>query len=999
MEASMFRKGIALLLCVVLMSCLLVGCAQPAANGEESAVFAPGYGIRAAVVYSGGESWLDTLHLLEQSPMLGLSVEGLRAGEAELDGYDVLYLDESLLETAPESFFTDVAEYTRAGGAVFLPNGFVHAFPGEYLGISAVEKIDGCLTEPEYPRCDGDESALQQIVRDFSDLYTRYADFSVLRQHDYGWGVKTADALPLVKWNGLTVYALHSYGEGTVLFTNPLLPSAYSTGRLSMELEEGDSAYASTTASFNQLLLCGFAEYIAKQTYGFALERSYGYFGTPSMAWELHYEEITGIANGSMQIFSELCESYDQIPSFTLIRNSYRWFQRSESVTYLINQAAEGSDFAMDYHESAYSSGTHVDAGGQWLSLASVENAGSYFLDYPEFTNRAYPQAADFDGDGYTDILCGSMDGCVYYFKGLGYENGRLRVAEAECLTDADGAVIDFGYYSAPRFYDVDGDGTLDLVCGWSDGGVRWFSGGSGGYTPRGMLLQSDVRGQALPELADLNGDGVAELILGSDKGILMVYSGSRGADGVLSYSHFEAMSLSKLCANAGLGGWLAPAAADYNGDGVTDLALGVYDGYVALLLGQLGGGYAFGGYVTAEEKNYKGNNNLKFGNFAAPCFVDLNGDGSADLICGSQEYGMAYPIDSGYFPYEQELREQVAYADAHDYYMGVHFYTNAYASPEREAYELQAHKDAFAYYGLDTEKVGVNQHTWYTSRLGGAQTMASIYDAGLYWQSGFAAPGAAAGTPQAAAENVVSLPFFLMENGERTTLVQNNATLMYGDPAWYAISARYRMPVCIYYHCDFAYESDDPTHASLRTVQGFRETYGYNFNREDQLMLASAAALHQSVEAEGSLAEELALRSGDPSGEYDLYDAAVYASLGARMVLSDRVNTDALRVDADVWYRDGNNIILGLNREVRVYAGSDVEDTPHIRRINMAANVTVTETGAAVEFLSGGMMELAVEGEAATDDPGWKVISRGDETIFIKFGGGETLHLVFQED
>ena len=180
--------------------------------------------------------------------------------------------------------------------------------------------------------------------------------------------------------------------------------------------------------------------------------------------------------------------------------------------------------------------------------------------------------------------------------------------------------------------------------------------------------------------------------------------------------------------------------------------------------------------------------------------------------------------------------------------------------------------------------------------------------------------------------------------------------------------------------------------------MQDFRESYGYNFNREDQLMRASAAALHQSVEVQGGLTGEegLTLTLGDPTGMFDLYDEDVYRSLGVRMVLSKRLEAKNLQIDADVWYREGNTVVLGLNRSVTVRQNGEEQSDPHIRRINMAADVTVTDTGAQVDFLSGGMMELAVEGTVTTDTPGWTVIQREHETVFTKYGTNGSLHLIF---
>ena len=117
------------------------------------------------------------------------------------------------------------------------------------------------------------------------------------------------------------------------------------------------------------------------------------------MSWELHYEEITGIAHNSMQLFYELCQEYGQIPSYTLIRSSYWWFLRAESITYLLNQSTDGKlEYEMDLEESAYSSGTHIVCDGAWLQINAIENAGSYFREYPEYDYRAYPSFGNING-------------------------------------------------------------------------------------------------------------------------------------------------------------------------------------------------------------------------------------------------------------------------------------------------------------------------------------------------------------------------------------------------------------------------------------------------------------------------------------------------------------------------------------------------------------------------------------------------------------------------
>ena len=76
-------------------------------------------------------------------------------------------------------------------------------------------------------------------------------------------------------------------------------------------------------------------------------------------------------------------------------------------------------------------------------------------------------------------------------------------------------------------------------------------------------------------------------------------------------------------------------------------------------------------------------------------------------LICGSLEYGASYPIDSEYFPYKSELMEQIKYFRDNYIYVGAHFYTTAYSSAEREAYELQRHLESLKLYGVVSDKLG----------------------------------------------------------------------------------------------------------------------------------------------------------------------------------------------------------------------------------------------------------------------------------------------------
>lgn len=1008
----MKRRLCCLVLCASLICSLLAGCGvqllqnetsaeAPAIRAQQLPEAVGAYGLTAAVLYDGSQSgngWQDICDLMEQSVFIGLTVEAVDVTAGyDLAGYDLVIPDVSLLDG---SALTDAAArlvtYTEQGGYVLLDNAFYQVMPMDYLGVSQITVLDGCPLEMTYPEVGDDLGAIQELIADLASLYGDYHEAGTLLEKDYGRGFVADTATVLAQWNGQAIYTYNQYGAGGVLMTNPLLPNVYSLGNLSMTGRTGEeTAFSNTTASCNQLLYSRFAAFVSKQKFGYALNRVFGYHGSPSMSWELHYEEITAFANNSMKLFDDICREYQQIPSFTIIRSSYWWFLRTETVTYLRNQAESGYEFQMDYDESAYSSGTHIVSDGQWLHLNSIEKAGSYFLDYPEHNYRAYPCFGDLDGDGKDELLSGSEDGYLYLYDNLNYDD-RLSADSATRLTDEKGLALQVAGFSAPQTLDLSGDGVPDLICGSSDGCIYWYEGrGDGTYLERGLLLDTDIPGQALPAVGDINGDGVADLAVGSDQGVLLLYYGQRTENGlVFDWTQME--SYTKICGNAELGDWLAPAFVDWNGDGCMDLAVGTFDGYIAILAGDGQGGMAFEGYIDLDEMNYKGNSHAKFGNYCVPCFYDVDGDGAGDLVCGALEYGLAYPIDSEYFPYRAELQAQFDYAARNHLYVGVHHYTNGFASARRERYELQRHKEAFASYGWDFEGLGTNAHTWYQSILGDTQTLNGEYAAGLLWNSGFSSPGDTGISPQSAAENVISLPFFLQTDGENTILVQNNSVLPYKDSSWTAISARYKMPVCVYYHCDFVYESDAGARDYAEKVQQFQWQYGYNFVREDQLMAASAAAynLNVAVEQQGN---SLYLTALELSQDGALYDAVSQSAVGVELEFAEGIDASACQCDAQVWHREGNSLFFSLAQPVTV--SPQVEDTSCLRQVNLPAEITVLENGADVRFLNDGMLQVVAAGKAQTSSVGWTVTEQNGNTVFTKYGSADTLRIRYTED
>lgn len=231
---------------------------------------------------------------------------------------------------------------------------------------------------------------------------------------------------------------------------------------------------------------------------------------------------------------------------------------------------------------------------------------------------------ADLNGDGIWDFVTGGHTG-LHLFINQG-------TADEPVWAEAPGffAGITVGHYPVMDLADVDGDGDLDMVVGYSeDGSVKVFF--NTGTATQGIFSQNesitlgDIGLYAFPIFVDYNGDGLMDILCGRDSQGFVFYENTGTATSPVWQENSGYFS--------GLGQgtyWNAPTLADINGDGQLDLLYGTAFGDLKL--------YYNNG--TALEPNWQANTSvfsgmINTGGASNPVFYDWDSDGDYDLICG----------------------------------------------------------------------------------------------------------------------------------------------------------------------------------------------------------------------------------------------------------------------------------------------------------------------------------------------------------------------------